>query len=109
MYIGITAFGACSKCRLWIDRVECIARLTRMLYQKQLAPNEQQWIGTVIKAETRMMTKSIISSCVRASHFKNVRMQENQLWQTEYTQGPKISQISYPSKEDTVEYIYIYI
>lgn len=55
------------------------------------------------------MTKSIISSCVRASHFKNVRMQENQLWQTEYTQGPKISQISYPSKEDTVEYIYIYI
>lgn len=55
------------------------------------------------------MTKSIISSCVHASHFKNVRMQENQLWQTEYTQGPKISQISYPSKEDTVEYIYIYI
>lgn len=54
------------------------------------------------------MTKSIISSCVCASHFKNVRMQKNQLWQAEYTQGPKISQISYPSKEDTVEYIYIY-
>jgi len=55
------------------------------------------------------MTKSILSSCVHVSHFKNVRMQENQLRQTEHTQGPKISQISYPSKEETVEYIYIYI
>lgn len=36
-------------------------------------------------------------------------MQGNQLWQTKYAQGPKISQISYPSKEDTVEYIYKYI
>lgn len=30
-----------------------------------------------------MVTKSILSSCVHASHFKNVRMQESQLWQTE--------------------------
>lgn len=39
-------------------------------------------------------------------------MQEKQVQQTKYAQGPKISQISYPSKGDTVEYkkmlLYLY-